>query len=81
MEPFRMLKMLLAAAASVAVLAAPVQPRAAEQWPTRTVKVIVPFPAGGNTDSQARIVSERAAGRTLTSACQSASATASTAPP
>ena len=30
-------------------------------WPQRPVKVIVPFVAGGNTDSQARIVSERLA--------------------
>jgi tripartite-type tricarboxylate transporter receptor subunit TctC len=28
-------------------------------WPQRPVKVVVPFPAGGNTDVQARIVSER----------------------
>ena len=38
-------------------LAAPV-PRA-QTWPQRPVKVIVPFTAGGNTDTQARIVSER----------------------
>src|SRR5205085_6168002 len=31
----------------------------AQSWPQKTVKVIVPFLAGGNTDSQARIVSER----------------------
>ena len=38
-------------------LAAPV-PRA-QTWPQRPVKVIVPFTAGGNTDTQARIISER----------------------
>ncbi len=38
-------------------LAAPV-PRA-QTWPQRPVKVIVPFTTGGNTDTQARIVSER----------------------
>jgi tripartite-type tricarboxylate transporter receptor subunit TctC len=32
---------------------------AAQGWPQRPVKVIVPFVAGGNTDNQARIVSER----------------------
>jgi tripartite-type tricarboxylate transporter receptor subunit TctC len=31
----------------------------AQAWPQRTVKVAVPFAAGGNTDSQARIISER----------------------
>jgi len=32
---------------------------AAQSWPQRPVHVIVPFVAGGNTDSQARIVTER----------------------
>jgi tripartite-type tricarboxylate transporter receptor subunit TctC len=31
----------------------------AQSWPQRAVKVVVPFVAGGNTDSQARIVSQR----------------------
>lgn len=31
----------------------------AQSWPQRPVKVIVPFTAGGNTDTQARIISER----------------------
>ncbi|HYL25945.1 MAG TPA: tripartite tricarboxylate transporter substrate binding protein [Burkholderiales bacterium] len=31
----------------------------AQSWPQRPVHVIVPFVAGGNTDSQARIVTER----------------------
>jgi len=31
----------------------------AQTWPQRAVHVIVPFVAGGNTDSQARIVTER----------------------
>jgi tripartite-type tricarboxylate transporter receptor subunit TctC len=31
----------------------------AQTWPQRPVKVIVPFAAGGNTDIQARIASER----------------------
>ena len=30
-----------------------------QTWPQRPVKVVVPFVAGGNTDNQARIVSER----------------------
>jgi tripartite-type tricarboxylate transporter receptor subunit TctC len=32
-----------------------------QDWPQRPVKVVVPFVAGGNTDNQARIVSERLA--------------------
>ena len=31
----------------------------AQTWPQRPVRVIVPFPAGGSSDIQARIVSER----------------------
>src|SRR6266571_7694545 len=31
----------------------------AQTWPQRPVKVVVPFAAGGSTDSQARIVSDR----------------------
>jgi tripartite-type tricarboxylate transporter receptor subunit TctC len=34
-------------------------PSAGSGWPQRPVKVVVPFPAGGNTDVQARIMSER----------------------
>lgn len=33
----------------------------AQTWPQRPVRVVVPFVAGGNTDNQARIVSERLA--------------------
>lgn len=34
-------------------------PAAGQTWPQRPVRVVVPFVAGGNTDNQARIVSER----------------------
>ena len=34
-------------------------PAAAQTWPSRTVRVIVPFPAGGVTDVGARIVSQK----------------------
>jgi tripartite-type tricarboxylate transporter receptor subunit TctC len=45
---------------ALAFLLALVAPMAqAQSWPQKPVKVIVPFSAGGNTDSQARIVSER----------------------
>src|SRR6185369_12820287 len=32
---------------------------AAEQWPARNVKLIVPYPAGGNVDTAARIVADK----------------------
>jgi len=32
---------------------------AAQQWPDRTVKLIVPYPAGGNVDTAARIVADK----------------------
>ncbi len=44
-------------AAAIFALAASLA--AAQDWPQRPVRVVVPFPAGGNTDVQARIVSER----------------------
>lgn len=49
----------LLAAASTAVLSTAL-PAAAQsaQWPTRTVTVVVPYPAGGNTDTMARLASE-----------------------
>ena len=34
-------------------------PVAAQQWPARSVKLIVPYPAGGNVDGAARIVADR----------------------
>jgi tripartite-type tricarboxylate transporter receptor subunit TctC len=33
--------------------------RAQGAWPDRTVKIIVPYPAGGSTDVLARILAER----------------------
>jgi tripartite-type tricarboxylate transporter receptor subunit TctC len=48
--------------ASVLVLAAGlamVQPAPSQSWPQRPVKIIVPFPPGGNTDGIARIMAQR----------------------
>ena len=46
----------LALAASVAMTAVPAF---GQNWPERTVKLIVPYPAGGNVDGAARIVAEK----------------------
>ena len=41
-----------------AVLACiPVSPTLAQQWPEKTVRMLVPFPPGGGTDIQARLLS------------------------
>ena len=34
-------------------------PAAAQQWPARNVRLIVPYPAGGNVDSAARIIADK----------------------
>lgn len=46
----------LVAAALAAMLAGPAS---AQEWPSRNVKLIVPYPAGGNVDTAARIVADR----------------------
>jgi tripartite-type tricarboxylate transporter receptor subunit TctC len=47
--------------AALCLLALAASTASAQQWPQRPVKVVVPFVAAGNTDNQARIVSERLA--------------------
>ncbi|NJO23355.1 MAG: tripartite tricarboxylate transporter substrate binding protein [Sphingomonadales bacterium] len=34
-------------------------PAEAKDWPQRTVKIVVPYPAGGNVDGAARIIAEK----------------------
>jgi len=48
------------AAMATALLALPVH---AQQWPTQPVRLIVPFSAGGSTDTVARVLSEKLAPR------------------
>ena len=47
----RCLALLLAAVVAV--------PAAAQEWPTKTVHLVVPYPPGGNVDSAARIVADQ----------------------
>lgn len=53
-----MTRRLLMAAACFAGLGALIAPASAQQWPSRTVTIVVPFPAGGNTDTMARLAAE-----------------------
>jgi tripartite-type tricarboxylate transporter receptor subunit TctC len=54
--PVRMLRFVLAAVAAVAALAA--SAAAAQDYPTRIVKIIVPFGAGGPADVYARVMGQ-----------------------
>ena len=51
----------LAAALSLPLLALPSGVAGQETWPTRPVRIIVPFPAGSGTDTVARFYAERLA--------------------
>jgi tripartite-type tricarboxylate transporter receptor subunit TctC len=53
------LKQLATAAAACAALAVSAAPGHAQQWPTRSVKVVVPYGAGGVTDTMARLTADR----------------------
>lgn len=46
------------AAACLAGLGAVAAPAMAQEWPTRPVTIVVPFPAGGNTDTMARLAAD-----------------------
>src|SRR5690242_15127033 len=53
--PMKTVKMLAAAAA---LLWLPLPPSLAQTWPQKTIRFIVPFPAGGGTDVVARLVAK-----------------------
>ncbi|HKA38616.1 MAG TPA: tripartite tricarboxylate transporter substrate-binding protein [Burkholderiales bacterium] len=52
-----MRKRALVMAALAATCIAHSNPAAAQQWPDKTVRILVPFPPGGGTDIQARLLS------------------------
>ena len=54
-----MMKVLLAAALCAGWALHGAAPANAQTYPTRPIKVVVPFPPGGPTDGMARIISER----------------------
>ena len=54
-----MIRLLLAATLCIAAWTVAPDPARADDYPSRPIRVIVPFPAGGPTDAMARIVSDR----------------------
>ncbi|OYY10796.1 MAG: twin-arginine translocation pathway signal [Rhizobiales bacterium 35-68-8] len=54
-----MFRRLFRAAAVVAVATALASPAFAQAWPDRTVRLVVPYPPGGNVDAAARIVANK----------------------
>ncbi|MFC4422125.1 Bug family tripartite tricarboxylate transporter substrate binding protein [Cupriavidus pampae] len=57
----RTLRQLSAVGAVLLSLFSLAHAQAPEKWPTRPVRIVVPFPAGGGTDSIARFLGERMA--------------------
>lgn len=51
-------RLLLAAAAGIAALMAALPASQAQDYPNRTVRIIVPFPAGGTADAMPRVVAD-----------------------
>jgi tripartite-type tricarboxylate transporter receptor subunit TctC len=58
-ETVMILRGLLAAASAFAMLATLSPGAMADEWPTRTVKVVVPYGVGGVTDIMARVTADR----------------------
>ena len=54
-----MRKFAAAVAAMLGFLCLAIAPAAAQDWPNRPIRMIVPYPAGGGTDEVARLVADR----------------------
>jgi tripartite-type tricarboxylate transporter receptor subunit TctC len=52
------MKMLLGVVVAACTLAYPLHAMAGDKWPSRPIKLVVPFPAGGNTDAVARLAAD-----------------------
>src|SRR5260370_12025633 len=57
--PMRGVKVGLVALAALALLLPSEASRAQEAYPTRLVRIVVPYPAGGGTDTLARLLAEQ----------------------
>src|SRR5438128_5720632 len=57
--PMRRIKVGLVALAALALLLPSEASRAQEAYPTRLVRIVVPYPAGGGTDTLARLLAEQ----------------------
>src|ERR1700739_3234862 len=55
----RRIKLSLVALAALALLPPSEASRAQEAYPTRLVRIVVPYPAGGGTDTLARLLAEQ----------------------
>jgi tripartite-type tricarboxylate transporter receptor subunit TctC len=51
-------RLLLAAAAGIAALVTALPASQAQEYPNRTVRIIVPFPAGGTADAMPRVIAD-----------------------
>src|SRR5215210_582162 len=51
--------LLLSAVVTFTALSWPISDAAAQSWPQRPVTLVIPYPPGGNVDTQARIMGER----------------------